>query len=99
MWRGIKGPKGRNDKWVRADMPGLVIRHCGHPTALRPYWCAYKGMFLTAWDIQPSCWPDVERSECQNVAICALRSLADWKAHAEYWFKTTIEEGKENKWK
>lgn len=90
-WIGHKGPKGRNAFWTRDDMPGLVIIHCGHPTALRPYYCEFEGRPLTAWDIQPSCWPHVERWECQNVAICALRNLASWKYHAEYWYRNTFD--------
>ena len=96
MWRGIKGWKGRNDRWVRDDMPGLVILHCNHATALRPYYCEFDGVPLTAWDIQPTCWPKTERGECQNVTIVALRNLADWKIHAEHWYKTTIIGGKNN---
>lgn len=96
MWRGIMGPNGRNCKWVRDDMPGLVILHCCHPTALRPYYCEFEGVPLTAWDIQPTCWPRVERAECQNVTIVALRKLADWKVHAEHWYKTTIRGSKNN---
>lgn len=37
-WIGHRGPWGKNLTWTREDMPGLVVRHCGHPTALRPYY-------------------------------------------------------------
>ena len=37
-WIGHRGPWGRNLTWTRPDMPGLTIRHCGHGTALYPYY-------------------------------------------------------------
>ena len=89
-WHGHLGPKGRNMFWTHTDMPGLVIKHCGHPTALRPYYCEFEGRTLTPWDIQPTCWPERERRECSAHRICALRNLADWKIHVEHWYKTTI---------
>jgi len=36
-WIGQKGPLGRNVRWTHPQT-SLVVRHCGHPTALRPYW-------------------------------------------------------------
>jgi hypothetical protein len=38
QWIGHKGPWGRNLKWTRPDLPGVVVHHCGHPTALYPYY-------------------------------------------------------------
>lgn len=38
QWVGHKGPFGRNVAWTSPDLPGVRVRHCGHPTALRPYW-------------------------------------------------------------
>jgi hypothetical protein len=37
-WKGHPGPTGRNDKWTSDELPGVLVRHCGHPTALRPYY-------------------------------------------------------------
>ena len=37
-WIGHRGPWGRNLTWTRDDLPGLVVRHCGHGTALYPYY-------------------------------------------------------------
>lgn len=37
LWVGHKGPLGRNAAWTNEAFPGIAIRHCGHPTALRPY--------------------------------------------------------------
>lgn len=37
-WVGHPGPTGRNDSWTNERFPGLVVVHCGHPTALRPYY-------------------------------------------------------------
>ena len=37
-WIGLGGgPDGRNWAWKHAAL-GIVVRHCGHPTALRPYY-------------------------------------------------------------
>jgi hypothetical protein len=37
-WVGQKGPNGRNVLWTCDKLPGRTIRHCGHPTALYPYY-------------------------------------------------------------
>lgn len=37
-WQGHKGLFGRNDRWTHPCLPGVTVRHCGHPTALRPYY-------------------------------------------------------------
>ena len=37
-WIGYGGPFGRNVKWTSPQLHGVAIRHCGHPTALRPYY-------------------------------------------------------------
>lgn len=41
-WRAIShrvvGGRKQNMAWTSEAFPGVVIRHCGHPTALRPYW-------------------------------------------------------------
>lgn len=37
-WVGIKNHVGRNSIWKSDDYPDVLIRHCGHPTALRPYY-------------------------------------------------------------
>lgn len=37
-WQGHAGPMGRNTRWTHPAMPGVEVRHCGHPTALRPYY-------------------------------------------------------------
>ncbi len=42
-WTGRKGPFGRNVAWSRTDLPGVQVRHCGHPTALRPYYVTGLG--------------------------------------------------------
>jgi hypothetical protein len=37
-WHGHPGPLGRNRRWTHPDLPGITVHHCGHPTALRPYY-------------------------------------------------------------
>lgn len=34
-WRATARMLGRNREWTHAS--GVVVRHCGHPTAIRPY--------------------------------------------------------------
>ena len=37
-WEGLGGgPGGRNWAW-KHRATGVIVRHCGHPTALRPYY-------------------------------------------------------------
>lgn len=40
-WRGHKDTaRGtlRANAWTCEQLPGVVVRHCGHPTAIRPYY-------------------------------------------------------------
>ena len=37
------GGKGRAGEWTCARDPRLVVRHCGHPTANRPYYVLFNG--------------------------------------------------------
>lgn len=37
-WVGRKGPYGKNLTWTHPAYPGVVVMHCGHPTALQPYY-------------------------------------------------------------
>lgn len=40
-WQGLGGGYGgRHATWVHPRLPGVAVRHCGHPTALRPYFVA-----------------------------------------------------------
>ncbi len=39
-WVGHKGPLGKNWMWTHPSYPDVQVRHCGHPTALRPYFIA-----------------------------------------------------------
>lgn len=47
-WIGHRGPWGRNLTWTRDDLPGLVVHHCGHPTASYPYFVKIGGI-ETEW--------------------------------------------------
>ena len=38
QWIGHKGPYGKNLSWTHPSIQGVRIQHCGHPTALRPYY-------------------------------------------------------------
>jgi hypothetical protein len=37
-WVGRKGPLGKNGSWTHPEFPGVTVKHCGHQTALRPYY-------------------------------------------------------------
>jgi hypothetical protein len=39
-WIGHPGLMGtsRYGRWTHPGLPGVQVRHCGHPTALRPYY-------------------------------------------------------------
>jgi hypothetical protein len=37
-WTGVKGPTGRAWMWIHQDPSVPRVKHCGHPTALRPYY-------------------------------------------------------------
>ncbi len=46
LWSSHRGPWGRPVAWTCAQLPGLVIRHCGHPGVRRPYFIAgYPGHY------------------------------------------------------
>jgi hypothetical protein len=56
VWQGHPGPFGRNCRWTSQQLPGVVVAHCGHPTALRPYYIvgelATRGTFPRLADAQ-----------------------------------------------
>lgn len=64
-WIGHRGPWGRNLSWTRSDLPGLVVRHCGHPTALRPFY------FTTGDRIPPA-----DGTTYPNLATCQAAAAA-----------------------
>lgn len=37
-WVPVSQLMGRNNAWRAGHFPGVTVRHCGHPTALRPYY-------------------------------------------------------------
>ncbi len=46
-WVGVKNPQGRNHRW-HSEALGATIFHCGHPTAISPYYTsATPGTFRT----------------------------------------------------
>ena len=38
VWIGHKLGRERNMLWTSPQLPGVEVRHCGHPTAIRPYY-------------------------------------------------------------
>jgi hypothetical protein len=45
-WQGTaRGARcGKYDAWTCEQIPGVIVRHCGHPTALRPYYIQGEGL-------------------------------------------------------
>lgn len=43
-WSAIgRNPLGRSNAWSSPATPRLTVRHCGHPTAIRPYYIEADG--------------------------------------------------------
>lgn len=57
-WVGHKGPLGKNGMWTHPNHPGTAVKHCGHPTANRPYY-VYGSYYTFAVLNQAQWW--VER--------------------------------------
>lgn len=56
-WIGHKGPAGTNMAWTHPAYPGVVVKHCGHPTALRPYhipgrWPTFRTLKQAQWWVE-----------------------------------------------
>jgi len=66
-WTAHRGPWGRNLTWTRGDMPGLTVRHCGHPTANYPY-------YITLGDNLAVASPGTFR----NLAPCMAAAVELW---------------------
>lgn len=47
-WTSHAGLFGRNKSWTCEQLSGVVVRHCGHPTAPRPYYV--EGADVTGCD-------------------------------------------------
>jgi len=70
-WIGHRGPWGRNLTWTRDDLPGVMVRHCGHGTALYPY-------YITTGDNRS---PADERTY-GSLAECQAAAVGYWTTHA-----------------
>lgn len=62
---------GRTVAWSHPAAPGILVRHCGHPTALRPY-------YLTGVAVS---------RKFKNLAAAKAAALnpAKWIAETEEW--------------
>lgn len=71
-WKAIeKGLDGnRNVAWVCDELRGIVVRHCCHPTALRPYYIQYCGTNLLH-----TCGTFVRLADAQRVAASTYPGL------------------------
>lgn len=86
-----KWKKVGSHNWIYTPDDKLQVYHCGGNRALRPYYASYDCdsycNYLTARDIQPTYWPDVDPLECQNTRICALTHLITMQYHATKFFE------------
>jgi hypothetical protein len=71
-WIGHRGPWGRNLSWTRDDLEGVIVRHCGHGTALYPYY------ITTGENRSPADGRTYgSLAECQTAATAFAESFAD----------------------
>lgn len=75
-WVGVGGGLGRrNRQWEHRSIAGLAVRHCGHPTALRPYYVVDLLDELGAFSLL---------AQAQNAGVLARQALqADPQALVE----------------
>jgi len=85
----ITGDRAR--KWAYVHDMGLVVSHCCHMTALRPYYATYNGLFLTKKILCRSMaavygWQSTEE-EFEQAAdqLLAVRHLRTMQNIAEHW--------------
>lgn len=73
-WQGHKGLFGRNERWTHPLIVGVTVRHCGHPTALRPYYVTVDGGGPLVLDgsLHGRTWPQLVLA--QQAVLEALRA-------------------------
>jgi hypothetical protein len=84
QWVGHPEPCGRNLAWTCEQLPGVVVRHCGRPTALRPY--HVQGANVTGSDHLVSMTfaqlVDAQAAAVQSAQLVAIARPAQPKARA-----------------
>lgn len=95
-WTAIgKRLDGRAGSWALVSDMRMVVRHCGHPTALRPYYAEFNGWRLTMRDLCRSVaavrgWKSTEEDFAQAAPqLLAVRHLREMQDIAEHWLNTT----------
>lgn len=76
-WIGRKwgAPFNRNMEWRHPCIAGIVIKHCGHPTALRPYHILlHAGCLLNDEDCEPIRGTFQRLAEAQAAVFRALEA-------------------------
>lgn len=57
-WVGHKGCIGKNMAWTHPGFPGVIVKHCGHATALQPYYIpggyhiAFRSLRRAQWWVE-----------------------------------------------
>ena len=85
---------GRAGRWAYVHDMGLVVEHCRHMTALRPYYATYNGQYLTKKMLCRSMaavngWQSTEK-EFEQAAdqLLAVTHLQEMQDIAEHWLTT-----------
>ena len=85
---------GRAGSWSYIHDMRLVVDHCGHMTALRPYTATYSCRYLTKADLCRSMaavngWQHTEEDFAQAAdQLLAVRNLREMQDIAEHWINT-----------
>ncbi len=85
---------GRAGSWSYIHDMRLVVDHCGHMTALRPYTAAYNGRYLTKVDLCRSMavvynWQHTDDYFAEVAdQLLAVRNLREMQAITEHWLRT-----------
>jgi len=80
--------------WFYVPDNKLVVRHCCHPTALRPYFAEYADVGLTKYDLCRSMavvngWQSTEEEFAAAARqLLAVRNLKNMQDIAAHWLQT-----------
>ncbi len=91
---GLRMNGGRAGRWAYVHDMGLVVEHCYHMTALRPYYATYRGQLLTKKMLCRSMaavlgLKSTEEEFAQAAdQLLAVRNLRKMQDIAEHWLNT-----------
>ena len=91
---GLRINGDRAGRWAYVHDMQLVVEHCYHMTALRPYYATYRGQLLTKKMLCRSMaavngWQSSEKEFAQAAdQLLAVRNLREMQDIAEHWLNT-----------